>query len=319
MSRRYVNELSDGETVDQIFLASEKQLRPNRQGNLYLQVRLSDKTGSITAMMWNASQKQYDGFENGDFIQVKGASQLYNGGMQVLAKGITKVAADNIDETEFTTLSNAALEKMTSRIAELLRSMRNIHLQNLAECFLVDDEFMRQFRSAPAGIKNHHAYRGGLLEHTLSLMEVATVVAPHYPGLDPDLLLMGAFLHDMGKTKELTYEPDLGYSDSGQLLGHLIQGVDMLDEKIQSTTKQSGEAFPANLSVRLKHMIISHHGQYEFGSPKLPMTLEAIALHHLDNMDARMHCAQQMIEEDVNTDSQWTIYNPSIGRKIYKG
>ena len=319
MSRRYVNELSDGETVDQIFLASEKQLRPNRQGNLYLQVRLSDKTGSITAMMWNASQKQYDGFENGDFIQVKGASQLYNGGMQVLAKGITKVAADNIDETEFTTLSNAALEKMTSRIAELLRSMRNIHLQNLAECFLVDDEFMRQFRSAPAGIKNHHAYRGGLLEHTLSLMEVATVVAPHYPGLDPDLLLMGAFLHDMGKTKELTYEPDLGYSDSGQLLGHLIQGVDMLDEKIQSTTKQSGEAFPANLSVRLKHMIVSHHGQYEFGSPKLPMTLEAIALHHLDNMDARMHCAQQMIEEDVNTDSQWTIYNPSIGRKIYKG
>ena len=319
MSRRYVNELSDGETVDQIFLASEKQLRPNRQGNLYLQVRLSDKTGSITAMMWNASQKQYDGFENGDFIQVKGASQLYNGGMQVLAKGITKVAADNIDETEFTTLSNAALEKMTSRIAELLRSMRNIHLQNLAECFLVDDEFMRQFRSAPAGIKNHHAYRGCLLEHALSLMEVATVVAPHYPGLDPDLLLMGAFLHDMGKTKELTYEPDLGYSDSGQLLGHLIQGLDMLDEKIQSTTKQSGEAFPANLSVRLKHMIISHHGQYEFGSPKLPMTLEAIALHHLDNMDARMHCAQQMIEEDVNTDSQWTIYNPSIGRKIYKG
>ena len=319
MGRRYVNELSDGETLDQVFLASEKQLRPNRQGNLYLQVRLSDKTGSITAMMWNASQKQYDGFENGDFIQVKGASQLYNGGMQVLAKGITKVAADNIDETEFTTLSNAALEKMTSRIAELLRSMRNIHLQNLAECFLVDDEFMRQFRSAPAGIKNHHAYRGGLLEHTLSLMEVATAVAPHYQGLDPDLLLMGAFLHDMGKTKELTYEPDLGYSDSGQLLGHLIQGVDMLDEKIQSTAKQSGEAFPEDLSVRLKHMIVSHHGQYEFGSPKLPMTLEAIALHHLDNLDARMHCAQQMIEEDVNTDSQWTVYNPAIGRKIFKG
>lgn len=319
MGRRYVNELSDGETLDQVFLASEKQLRPNRQGNLYLQVRLSDKTGSITAMMWNASQKQYDGFENGDFIQVKGASQLYNGGMQVLAKGITKVAADNIDETEFTTLSNAALEKMTSRIAELLRSMRNIHLQNLAECFLVDDEFMRQFRSAPAGIKNHHAYRGGLLEHTLSLMEVATAVAPHYQGLDPDLLLMGAFLHDMGKTKELTYEPDLGYSDSGQLLGHLIQGVDMLDEKIQSAAKQSGEAFPEDLSVRLKHMIVSHHGQYEFGSPKLPMTLEAIALHHLDNLDARMHCAQQMIEEDVNTDSQWTVYNPAIGRKIFKG
>ncbi|MEE2825001.1 MAG: HD domain-containing protein [Planctomycetota bacterium] len=319
MARRYVNELSDGETVDQVFLASEKQLRPNRQGNLYLQVRLSDKTGSLTAMMWNATQNQYDAFENGDYIHVKGTSQLYNGGMQVLAKTIVKTDDSKIDETEFTTLSNASLEKMTGRIAELLRSMRNVHLRNLAECFLVDEEFMRRFRSAPAGVKNHHAYRGGLLEHTLSLMEVAAVVGPLYEGLDSDLLLMGAFLHDMGKTVELTYEPDLGYSDSGQLLGHLVQGVDMLNETIQSVTAQSGEAFPEDLANRLKHMIVSHHGQYEFGSPKLPMTLEAIALHHLDNLDAKIHCAQQMIDEDVNTDSRWTVYNPAMGRKIYKG
>ena len=319
MGRRYVNELSDGESIDQVFLASEKQLRPNRQGNLYLQVRLSDKTGSITAMMWNATQKQYDSFENGDFIQIKGTSQLYNGGMQVLAKVISKVDGSKIDESEFTTLSNAAVEKMIARVAELLRAMRNIHLRNLAECFLVDDDFVRQFRSAPAGIKNHHAYRGGLLEHTLSLMEVAAVVGPLYEGLDADLLLMGTFLHDMGKTVELTYEPDLGYSDSGQLLGHLIQGVDLLNQKVVSVAEQSGEEFPEELSNRLKHMIVSHHGQYEYGSPKLPMTLEAIALHHLDNLDAKLHCARQMIEEDVNTDSQWTVYNPAIGRKIYKG
>ena len=319
MGRRYVNELSDGESIDQVFLASEKQLRPNRQGNLYLQVRLSDKTGSITAMMWNATQKQYDSFENGDFIQIKGTSQLYNGGMQVLAKVISKVDGNKIDESEFTTLSNAAVEKMIDRVADLLRAMRNIHLRNLAECFLVDDDFVRQFRSAPAGIKNHHAYRGGLLEHTLSLMEVAAVVGPLYEGLDADLLLMGAFLHDMGKTVELTYEPDLGYSDSGQLLGHLIQGVDLLNQKVVSVAEQSGEEFPEELSNRLKHMIVSHHGQYEYGSPKLPMTLEAIALHHLDNLDAKLHCARQMIEEDVNTDSQWTVYNPAIGRKIYKG
>ncbi len=319
MGRRYVNELSDGESIDQVFLASEKQLRPNRQGNLYLQVRLSDKTGSITAMMWNATQKQYDSFENGDFIQIKGTSQLYNGGMQVLAKVISKVDGSKIDESEFTTLSNAAVEKMIARVAELLRAMRNIHLRNLAECFLVDDDFVRQFRSAPAGIKNHHAYRGGLLEHTLSLMEVAAVVGPLYEGLDEDLLLMGAFLHDMGKTVELTYEPDLGYSDSGQLLGHLIQGVDLLNQKVVSVAEQSDEEFPEELSNRLKHMIVSHHGQYEYGSPKLPMTLEAIALHHLDNLDAKLHCARQMIEEDVNTDSQWTVYNPAIGRKIYKG
>ena len=319
MARKYVRELSDGEAVDQAFLASEKQLRTNRNGNLYLQVRLSDKTGSLTSMLWNAQQRHYDCFENGDYLNVKGTAQVYNGNMQVLAKEVAKVSSSDVDEADFITLSDGAVENMLARVAELLRSMADPHLQTLAECFLIDETFMQGLRSAPAGIKNHHAYRGGLLEHVLSLMEVVTLIAPRYEDLNADKLLMGAFLHDIGKIRELTYEPDLGYSTQGQLLGHLVQGVTMLDEMIASAEKQSGEDFPEDLANQLRHMIVSHHGTLEFGSPKVPMTLEAIALHHLDNLDAKLHSVKQLIADDVNSDSPWTVYHPSLGRKLYKG
>ncbi len=319
MGRKYVNELADGESVDEVFLASEKQLRPNRNGDLYLQLRLSDKTGSLTAMMWNARQNQYDSFNNGDYVRVKGTAQFYNGGMQVIAKGVDKQDPSKVDENEFVTLSEVAVEKMVGRVSAMLRSLGNEHLRNLAECFLVDETLMRKFRLAPAGIKNHHAYRGGLLEHVLSLMEVCQLVGPKYEGVETDILVTGAFLHDVGKIDELTYEPDLGYSDAGQLLGHLVQGLRILDDKIDESNRQADEEFPAELAMRLRHMIVSHHGQYEFGSPKLPMTPEAIVLHHLDNLDSKIHCAQQMIEEDANTESAWTVFNPAFGRKIFKG
>ena len=225
MPRRFVNQLADGESVDQVFLASEKQLRTNRNGNYYLQLRLSDKTGSVTSMLWNANEGHYDSFNNGDYVHIKGTSQVYNGGMQVLAKEVSKSDDSSIDEEDFVTLAAASIDKMVARASELLRGMSNVHLQNLAECFLVNEELMAGLRAAPAGIKNHHAYHGGLLEHVLSLMEVAAMVGPHYEGVDVDVLLMGAFIHDIGKIRELTYSPDLGYSASGQLLGHLVQGV----------------------------------------------------------------------------------------------
>lgn len=319
MSRRFVKELSDGESIDQVFLASEKQLRTNRNGNLYLQVRLSDKTGSITAMLWNANQKHADSFENGDFVRVQGTSQLYNGGMQVLAKQVDKTSSDNVDEADFITLSTGDVDQMVARVGELLRGMKNVHLRNLAECFLIDESFMGEFRTAPAGIKNHHAYHGGLLEHVLSLMELCTIVAPRYPKLDADILMMGAFLHDIGKIRELTFHPDLGYSDAGQMIGHLVLGVGMLDEMIVASDRQTEDSIPVELANQLRHLILSHHGQYEFGSPKLPMTLEAITLHFLDSLDAKIHGVSQLIEDDVNKSSPWTVYHPSLGRKIYKG
>ena len=319
MNRRFVNELEDGEGLDQVFVASEKQLRTNRNGNLYLQLRISDRTGSVTAMLWNAQQKHFDGFQNGDFVTVKGTAQIYNGSMQVLAREVNKASSNGVDEGDFITLSTQKLESMVARVAEILRANRSEHLRNLAECFLLDEEFMSMLKRAPAGVKNHHAYHGGLLEHMLSLMEVALLVAPRYPNIDEDMLVFGAFLHDLGKIRELTYSPDLGYSDQGQLLGHMVQGVVLLDQMIAETEKQSGSPFPNEIADQLRHMIVSHHGTLEFGSPKVPMTLEAVALHYLDSLDAKLHSFQQLIEDDVNPNSPWTVYHPSIGRKIFKG
>ena len=319
MPRQFVKELNDGDAIDQVFLASEKQLRTNRNGNLYLQLRLSDRTGSTTAMFWNAKESHFESFNNGDFVHVKGTSQLYNGNMQVLVKEVAQADKTKVDEADFVTLSVQKVEGLVARVAELLRSQSNAHLRNLGDCFLMSESFMEGLKAAPAGIKNHHAYRGGLIEHVVSLMEMAEITAGRYPNLDRDLMITGTFLHDLGKIRELTYSPDLGYSNVGQLLGHLVLGVTMLDEMIAETEKQSGENFPEELANHLRHIIVSHHGQYEFGSPKLPMSLEAIAIHHLDNLDAKMHSIQQLVDEDVNKSSPWTTYQPALGRKIYKG
>ena len=319
MKRRYINQLTDRESVDDVFLAADKQLRKNRQGNLYMQLRLSDRTGSVTAMMWNANERIYQAIENGDFLRVQGTAQFYNGSLQMIVNHLETVPPARIDESDFVTLGAAAIDELTSQLRDMLRGMENADLRNLAECFLADESFMQQFSSAPAGIKNHHAYRGGLLEHVVSLMRLVTAVAPLYARLDQDLLLMGAFLHDAGKIRELTYERDLGYSDEGQLIGHLVIAVQMLDEKLAEAAELSGEPFPEELALRVRHMIVSHHGEYEYGSPKLPMTLEAIALHYLDNLDAKMHGVGQLMQQDANSDSNWTPYLAHLGRKLFKG
>jgi len=319
MSRRFVSQLAHQETIDQIFLASEKQLRPNRNGNLYLQLDLSDRSGSIAARMWNASENDYRGFENGDYVRIEGCTQLFQGTIQLIATGIRKVSPNEVNPDDFMILDSKEIDGYVVKLGTLLRKLRDPYLLNLAECFLMDDDFMRKFSRAPAGVKNHHAYIGGLLEHVVNLMEVCLAVAPLYPSINADLLLMGAFLHDMGKIDELTYERDFAYSDEGQLIGHLVMAIGILDRKLKEVERLSGEPLPEELALRLKHMIVSHHGQYEYGSPKLPMTLEAVALHHLDNLDAKVHSFEQLMRDDPNVESGWTNYNTSLGRKLFKG
>ncbi|MGE0760669.1 MAG: 3'-5' exoribonuclease YhaM family protein [Pirellulaceae bacterium] len=318
MSRRFISQYGEHESVDDVFLASEKQLRTNRNGNLYLQVRLADRSGSVIGMLWNANDTVYTSFDNGDFVRIKGTTQFYNGSLQMIVNKIDRETPQKVNEADFVTLSGRDLDRLSRRLSELLRGVHNVALRSLAECFLMDESFVNRLRSAPAGVKNHHAYRGGLLDHIVSLMEVVASVAPHYPVLDQDLLLMGAFLHDVGKIDELVYERDLGYSDAGQLLGHVVQGVGIVESKIRETEKLSGEPFPEDLKLRLLHMVVSHHGEYEYGSPKLPMTLEAIALHFLDNLDAKMHSLSQLIRDDANTESRWTPFQAALGRKLYK-
>lgn len=319
MSRRFVSQLAPQESVRQVFLAAQKQLRPNRNGNLYLQVDLSDRTGTLTARMWNASEAEYRGFEDGEFVLVEGSTQVYQGALQLIATKITRARADDVDPADFMPLGPADIDRLLTRLTQLLRGLKDPHLRNLAECFLLDDPLMRKVAKAPAGVKNHHAYLGGLLEHVVNLMEVVTRIADRYPALNVDLLLMGVFLHDLGKIDELGYERGFSYTDEGQLVGHLVMGVALVDAKIREAEKLSGEPFPTELSLRLKHMIVSHHGEYEFGSPKLPMTLEAVALHYLDNLDAKLHHFEQLIREDANADSAWTPYQPNLARKLYKG
>jgi 3'-5' exoribonuclease len=316
---RFISQLGEQEKIDQVFLVSEKQLRTNRNGNLYLQVRLSDRTGSLTGMLWNANDATYKSFNNGDFLRSQGAVQVHNGALQVILNRIERVDPNSVDEADFITIADQEIAGLTTKLAGMLRGMKNYHLRNLAECFLSDETFMAKFTAAPAGVKNHHAYKGGLLQHVVQLMQLCASVSPHYPGLDPDLLTIGALLHDAGKIEELTYQRDLGYSDAGQLIGHVVIGVILLEEKLRQVKELSKEDFPQELALRLKHMIVSHQGQYEYGSPKLPMTLEAIALAYLDDLDAKMHSIGQLIRDDANTDSPWTPYYASLQRKFYKG
>ncbi len=318
MSHRFLNRLGEGEQISEVYLANEKQLRSNRNGNLYLQVRLTDRTGSLVGMLWNANEKVFGSFENGDYVRATGATQFYQGGLQMILNKIEPTNSSEIEESDYVTLGETQVSTLQARVGELLREMDNYPLQNLAECFLIDEAFMAQFSACPAGVKNHHAYRGGLLEHTLSVMELVKLTAPRYPDVDPDMLMMGAFLHDVGKIEELTFERELGYSSSGQMIGHLIQGVSILDEKIRETERLTEETFPVEYAMRLRHMIISHHGQLEFGSPKVPMTLEAVALHYLDSLDSKLHNFKKLMDESANPQSPWTSYFPGIQRKLYR-
>lgn len=319
MTRRFVNQLSEQETVDQAFRASEKQLRPNRNGDLYLQLELSDRTGALASRMWNASEEVYRSFENGDYVQVAGKTQLFQGAMQMIVTRITRLDPAAVNEEDFSQLPSIEVDKLQTRLAELLRSMTNPALRNLAECFLLDEELMAKLSRAPAGVKHHHAYPGGLLEHIVNVMEVVHRIAPCYPQIERDLLLMGAFLHDLGKIDELSYDRELAYSDEGQLIGHLVMAVSMLEKKVAEAEKLSGEPVPPETVLRLKHMIVSHHGEYEYGSPKLPMTLEAVALFCLDNLDAKVFAFHQQLRDDPNVGSVWTHYNPTLARKLFKG
>ncbi|MDO4575533.1 MAG: HD domain-containing protein [Planctomycetia bacterium] len=317
--RKYVNEYVEQDTVQEIFRAGNKQLRPNRNGDLYLQVDLSDKTGTLTARLWNATERTYQSFENGDYVQVEGKAQLFQGAMQVIAKKIRKVPSDGLDPDEFTQVPGIAVDKLVLKMTAMLRKMENASLKNLAECYLMDEDFMKKLSTLPAGIKHHHAYQGGLLEHLVTMMEIAEKVAGCYDYLDGDLLVFAAFLHDTGKVLELQYDGDFTYTDPGQLLGHMVLGVMLLEKKLAEVEKLSEETFPAELALRLKHLVLSHHGEYEFGSPKLPMTPEALALHCIDLMDSKLAAFQQLINEDLNTASPWTTYVPSLQRKIFKG
>ncbi len=298
MSRRFVQLMTDGDTIEEIYLISDKQLRANRNGNLYLQVELRDRTGAISARLWNASEHLFRSFETGDFLQVKGKVQLFQGALQIILSHIDRVETEKVELADFLPHTEHDVNKLLDRLRSVLLRLGNPHLRALAECFLMMKNFCRRFAKR---------------------LDAAERILPLYPELDRDLLLAGVFLHDIGKIRELSYGKAFAYTDEGQLVGHLVIGVEMLDEKAAKVPDLTGEPFPKELLLRLRHMILSHHGTYEFGSPRLPMTPEAIALHHLDNLDAKIHNFTREIREDRNTTSTWTPFNQSLQRRLFKG
>lgn len=319
MTRRFVQDMTDGETIEETYLVADKQLRANRNGNLYLQLELRDRSGCISGRLWNAGEDLFRTFENGDFLQVKGKVQLFQGSLQMILSHIDRIDPAKIELADFLPQTEQDLNKLLERLRGFLLKLENMHLRALAECFLMDDDFVRDFCKAPAGIRNHHAYIGGLLEHVVTLLDAATRLVPLYPELDRDLLLAGVFLHDIGKVRELSFDKAFVYTDEGQLVGHIVIGIEMFNEKAAKVPDLTGEPFPPELLLRLKHMILSHHGTYEFGSPRLPMTPEAVALHYLDNLDAKVHSFTRDIREDRNQTSAWTPFNQSLNRRLYKG
>ncbi len=319
MTRRFVNQLANGDSVDEVFLVSDKQLRANRQGNLYLHLELRDRTGALGARFWNASEELARRFEPGDYLGIKGKVQVFQGALQLILSHLEPVDSSRIEPEEFLPQSTRDIAKLTARLRELLMGLTNPYLRALAECFLIDDAFLQKFTIAPAGIKNHHAYRAGLVEHVVTMLTAADRIADLYPEVDRDVLLMGIFLHDIGKIDELSYERTFSYTDEGQLVGHLVMGVEILRDKVEQTRALTGEPFPHELHLRLKHMIVSHHGTGEFGSPKVPMTPEAIALHYLDNLDAKIHLFTREIRDDPSRESSWTPFHPNLNRRLFKG
>lgn len=318
MSRQFIADLQARDNVDEIYRVADKQVRSNRQGNDYLLLQLMDRTGQVSGLRWNAGQSLYETFQKGDFLRVLGSTQLHNGVLQILVQDFEAVHSSKVNHEDFSRSDPGEVEQLLGELKGKLTGIKHPHLRRLVAAYLSDEQLLDKLRRAPAGIKAHHAYEGGLLRHVLDLMRIAEAVAPNYAQLDVEMLLAGVFLHDLGKLEELTYDGDLGYSDPGQMLGHLVQGAIELERRALQVQRETGQAIPDEILWRLQHMIVSHHGQLDHGSPKVPMTIEAIVLHYLDDMDAKVNAATELIESDRNTDSRWTAFHPVMGRKLYK-
>ena len=304
--------------VDQVFRVLDKQHRSNRQGGLYLLLQMGDRTGMISGLRWNSSERLYESIRKGDYVHISGGAQLHNGMMQIIIHVLQVVDAAEVDAEDFEAHDSRQIAAQWSQLGELLESVADPDLRAVVDAVLLSPTIAGRLQIAPAGVKTHHAYPGGLVRHLIDLLQLADFVATRYPAVHRELLLVGVLLHDLGKIDELAYEGELSYTDAGQLIGHLVQGVELLTRVADDAAEHLGRPVDANLLLRLKHMIVSHHGQLEHGSPKLPMTLEAIALAHLDDLDAKLNAAAETIRGDRNTDSPWTAYHPVLGKKLYK-
>jgi len=314
MARKYIADIRPGDSVQQPFLVREKQFRTQRNGAFYIDLLLTDRTGIVPAKMWNASQEVFESLAEDDFVLVKARGETYRKKLQLVVTDVQPIEGAEVDLADFLPQTRKDIRTLVARLREVANGIDNEHLRALLAAFLDDTDFLSRFRRAPGGVGIHHACLGGLLEHTVAVTELALVVADAYPTLNRDLLAAGAVLHDIGKIEAFDYTRGFRYTDPGGLVGHLTLGAVMVEERVRGL-----DGFPDALRQQLRHLILSHHGQHEFGSPVLPATAEAIALHYIDNLDAKLNAFETAMLEDWDPQSNWTEWNRVFERRLFKG
>lgn len=314
MTRLWVSDLRDGQVVSSEYQVRSRQLRPHRgRSGLFLVFMLGDRSGQIQAVLWQDGERWYNTLRDGDIVQVTGRCQLYQNAPQLVIESLSKAITSPHDMSPFVQASSRDSRAMTDELRASLASVKEPHLQALLG-IVFDQQGMDSFRVAPAARHIHHAYVGGLLEHTLEVVRFCELAAELHPKIDRDLLIAAAILHDIGKLREYRSGPTFDRTNEGVLLGHIV----MADELIVSTANAVGE-FPAELLLRLRHMLLSHHGQYEWQSPKRPKTLEAAVLHLADYMSSQLALFTAAIAQGPEGDTEWTAFSRELNRRIYVG
>jgi 3'-5' exoribonuclease len=313
MKSPYVREMKPNQVVTTTFLVHVKDVRQKKSGDPYLSLLLGDRTGDIDAKMWDNVAEVMNTFDRDDFVKVKGLLQIFQNRPQLTIHKMARVLDSDVDFGDYFPASARDPLEMFTELRGIVAGIGNPHLRDLLNAFLDDEPLARLYRTAPAAKSVHHAWLGGLIEHVLSVCRLCRTVAAQYDYLDLDLLLTGAVLHDVGKIAELTYERSFGYSAEGQLLGHIVIGLRLLHEKLQRFPD-----FPPKLRVLVEHLIVSHHGELEYGSPKIPLFPEALLLHFLDNLDSKMECMRRMVATDRHVEGCWTGYNSALDRSVLK-
>ncbi len=299
MARRaYIVDLKPNELIEGLFAIQNAQMGLTKNGKPFLKCLIADKTGRAPGRMWNATEELIRTLPTDGFVYIEGQTQPYQGEMQIILNQVAAAEPSTDDLLHLLPCTKFDIDTMFSEVVQLLGSLSSPSLKALAQTYLEDADLMERFKRAPAAVQLHHAYLGGLLEHTLGLMRLAEAVLPSYPGVSRDLTLMGLFLHDLGKCEELSWESGFSYSDSGNLVGHIARGVVWLNQKAQLCAERGHHLPTAALHV-LEHIILSHHGLPEYGALKIPSTPEAILVHQLDNLDAKM----QMVNTAADRDS----------------
>ena len=316
MKEQFVRDLKEGDRVLSFFLVKHKQLEAfrDRTRGQFLTLSLSDKTGQVLARVWERAPELAETFEEGDVVKVLGEAEEYLGRLQVIVEKLRPAEEDEFELEDFRPHTERDIEEMLAKLREASTSVENPYLRALLDSFFTDEEFVAAFSQAPSARRIHHAYLGGVLEHTVEVLQLCQTVLTLYPQINRDLLMTGALLHDVGKTQEFTYERDIDYSDEGRLLGHVVLSERMITERMVEIPD-----FPPELALRLRHLVVSHHGRYEWGSPRRPKTLEACALHYIENLDAQVNRFAQIIAARRDQAKPWTEYDTLLKRYLYVG